>query len=661
MAHLLSLIRVAVAEKNRVCAERSDNKTIDADKTVEALCQINGTRVVRRKRTLRRVLTVGGSRDGAVFLPSQRSMSQKNLPTQRSGSGEVDPTVASTESEDVEEAIGKQRRDIDAVAEALKETVLQEVYRRFKCWPATFGRRVRRSSSLAAALPSVDEQDDVDVCSSTVSMPELTPSVRQPSEFRWSISGCCVLKDRPGNQEQDRRSLAAAAAAANALVGDDLQQSSTLQQSDGEGIYNDTFRQNSLNGYQSATESAVNPANKTNPQHVSTISSNNQCTSAPREAWGYSMKARNRRKLWLCSTKRAANWKAFDEDITPSDVDSPLATETSATIQYVAFTGSDDNRIWTPATPHYERDVTGHSGLSRDPTTVSAMKMAKPSAVDHWTQVTELDIKQEHVSSVASLPRQDRDMVDGSPKQTLSDCGGGTLVTAINRDFVLRTGDAYDGQHPGWMEWKASPGRARESDRVKRNTIHERRRNLAFKPIRAIKRTTKCQKCSNCRVTSCGKLGLQRSASVDMLCRKRRRHIATTTDDRTTAEYRTTHTTHGKDAWSCPANTRTVSLDACRTDAVNETTDICHEKRNSGTVAFLQAPDATDYCSALTQHDIRAATDRPDQFEVFGAGLHHGYVEAKNIFQVPVTFSFWRFLQLLPPPRPRQTPPHGSL
>ena len=623
MAHLLSLISVAVAEKARASADRSGDQTLAADQAPTAACHVIGARIVRRRRTVGRV--VNGRHSGTVVSgPSGGTSPLTYPPTWPTTCGETDVSGTTTDDEDVE-AIVEPKRDIDAVAVAMTEAILQEVYGQCRSRPPRCPRRGDRALLRAVTLPSVAEEDELDLLSRPVSMPELTVTERPLEDRRNSCFSCTSQQQLGYNEPDHNQHPMAFKDTATSPVGHRLSQNNTSQHTDELWQTLPDRYQPVANKCEPQLESTTICPDTTHPRAQTQTHPRAQTQAQTRST---SMEASHRRQIWLGSSIHNANWTAFDEsDTTTSDSDTrnarTTAVNSTTTSRSMSVTESDESLTGTSAITRNlpPGDVSGGCEQSRDPTTSSDVIYT----------------------------------IIGSPKWTTSDRTPTTITSANDVN-----GNVSDARHTGSVECKTSP--VRDSTRVTamRDKTKKRRHSVAgedsscrmcglwnvFKPPGFGEATTKWRKsCSVGGVTSSCKKG-QRSASVDTadwrsVCGRRQpEHGSYTSDERSTAPftYSLPPPEQGQWTWDCPASTEGLGLDPRR--PANETTDHYPKNKSSALTSFSWPSAVHGNWTAAGQRDVRPTVDRPDQFEVFGAGLHYGYVQAKNNFQVSATYTY---------------------
>ena len=295
MAHLLSLIRVAVAEKRRASGEQAPSAEDEA--TMDG-CHVSGARIVRRKRTVRLMVAVGGSHDGVVQTPGGTPMSQQENGS-TFGSWAVNVAGTPSVSEGVVEAIDEGTRNTDEVFDVLTEDSIQAVHQ--------------------------SAEGDSGECGRTASKPKVTTRERLLLEFDCEHE----LSD----------TTTASVLAAIPIVGDTVSMDHPPRHS-----YTDEQAVNvkqgpskcmCTNGYQTSNESVPCSDSKPNAKLTSTIF---PCrNSAQLGMLGYSTKARRRCKVSL----GFSNGKHSDDGgIIPSAIDSA----TAATSKRMSLAAADTTR-----------------------------------------------------------------------------------------------------------------------------------------------------------------------------------------------------------------------------------------------------------------------------------------------------------------------------
>ena len=592
MAHLLSLIRVAVAEKKRASGEQApsaeDEATIDG-------CHVSGARIVRRKRTVRLMVAVGGSHDGVVLTPGGTPMSQQENGL-IFGSWAVNVAGTPSVSECVVEAIDEGTRNTDEAFDVLTGDSMQAVHQ--------------------------SAEGDSGVCGRTSSKPKVTTRERLLLEFDCEHE----LSD----------TTTASVFAAIPIVGDtvsmDLPPRHSYTDEQAVNVKQGPSKCMCTNGYQTSNESVPCSDSKPNAKLTSTIFPS--ITSAQLGMLGYSTKARRRCKVSL----GLSNGKHSDNGgIIPSDIDSA----TAATSKRMSLTAADTTRTESSNTTYSQ---TARSMVHRDHLASNATEMTELSTDEKATELVDADREQD--------------------TETLPTSSYAGLLTSQQLDtFIVER--MLSGRHPcctqcktrGWSRVGVDIHRDANSVNYLGHPIDESRPNATglgdagldlscgmlqpltgFTPTAAEKVTARCKKTRvNGKIVLGGKPCQQFNDTVSDTskrcgCRKRRK---TTLDRDASVRYR--RRKNGRTPFPCRAHTSFLQNNtgvsrAYRNDRVSETAYICN--KNGNCVKTTLESDATDNCAACTQNGVRTSADRPDQFEVFGAGLHHGYVQAKNIFQV---------------------------
>ena len=608
MAHLLSLIRVAVAEKNRASGEQASSA--DNEATIDG-CHVSGARIVRRKRRVRLMVAVGDSRDGVVQTPGGTPMlQQQNGPTFGSWAANVAGLPAV--SEGVVEAIAEETRVTDAACEVLMG-----------------------DSKLAVH----QGEDDSVVCGRTASKPTVMATERLPLEFNCGRSEHRTTRQLPRGQGEHELcdKTAASVPAAIPIVGDKCSINHLPRHTYPEERYvdvpQDPGERICMNGYQTSNESVLASDGKPDAQLTSTIVPSRDY--AQLGLMGYSPKSRRRRKVSIgLSNRRDSDNGAF---IT-SDNDSCKTAPTAATSKCMSVTPADTTRTgrWSSNTTHSQPVI---CTVRRNHIASNATRMVEVSADEKSTELGDADRKHE------------------TERQPTSSYAG--LLTRQDLDTFIAE-RILSGRHLGDMACKTR-GRNTVGVDIHRyansfnyfeHTINEPRPNAAdddfpggmfellnvFKPSDEENVTSKCKENSiTGEIVAGGKPRQQFNATVSDTRRRYgwRRRQATSFDRGASVQYRCRMNYRTPFAYSARRPTSllqnsTVVPTTCRSDTTTESAYVCNENREKTTFASY----AADNCAAYTQHGVRTTADRPDQFEVFGAGLHHGYVQAKNIFQV---------------------------